>query len=37
MQLTGLVDGDRDSLVLLVKAAKIMDEIFSLQVVCIHI
>jgi hypothetical protein len=30
MQLTGLVDGDKDSLVLLVKAAKIVDEIFSL-------
>ncbi|XP_062157192.1 nudix hydrolase 3 [Alnus glutinosa] len=33
-ELTGLMDADRDSLVLLVKAAKIMDEIFSLQVWC---
>ena len=35
MQLTGVTDADREALVLLVKAATIMDEIFNLQVVCI--
>nr|XP_023905310.1 nudix hydrolase 3-like isoform X2 [Quercus suber] len=31
-ELTGVTDADREALVLLVKAAKIMDEIFNLQV-----
>ena len=37
MQLTGVTDADREALVLLVKAAKIMDEIFNLQVVCVYV
>ena len=37
MQLTGVTDADKEALVLLVKAATIMDEIFYLQVVCVYV